>query len=140
MSSLTTRSTAPRLSSVMFLLVMYLPLPTLLMFMHWIVFSYMQFTQSKLDMSVTISSPARSFPDFMSLQFMQPQLLLRLSMHSVNPTGSRSSRSLIYIDTYYLIPQTLLCLQEWTTTMMMTLLLQECKVMTLLLQECQYPS
>ena len=37
---------------------------------------------------------------------------------------------------FYSIPQTLLCLQEWMTTMTMTLYLQECNMTILLLQEC----
>ena len=82
---------------------------------------------------------ARSLCDLTSLLFLQPVLLLRLLMHSVNLMASRTSRSQISTDSFYLIPRTLLCLQEWIMIMMMTmkLLLQECKAMTLLLQECQ---
>ena len=53
------------------------------------------------------------------------------------PSAYRTSRSLIYADTFYLIPWTLLCLQEWMM-MMKTLPLHECMAMTLLLQECLY--
>ena len=112
------------------------PLPTLFMHVHWIVFSYAPFKSSNVDMSVIIFPLARSLHDLMSLLLPQPPLLL---MPLVNPMASRSSRSLIYVDTFYLIPQALLCLQEWMTMMMKTLPLQECMAMTLLLQECLYP-
>ena len=65
-------------------------------------------------------------------------------MPLVNPTASRTSRSPISADTFYLIPLwTLLCFQEWIkhmTKMMKTLPLHECMMKTLLLQECLYPT
>ena len=48
------------------------PLPTLLMHMHWIVFSYAPFTQSKVDMSVIIFPLARSLHDLITLSYLQP--------------------------------------------------------------------
>ena len=50
----------PCLSSVTFLPMMNLPLPTLFMHMHWIVFFYTQCTWSKVDMNVTISPLANA--------------------------------------------------------------------------------
>ena len=95
--------------------------------------------ECNVDMSVIISPLARSLHDLMSLLLPQPPLILMPLDTLVNPMASRSSRSLIYVDTFYLIPQALLCLQEWMTMMMKTLPLQECMTMTLLLQECLYP-
>ena len=61
-------------------------------------------------------------------------------MPLVNLTASRTSRSPISVDTFYLIPpRTLLCLQEWMTQMMKRHPLQECMTKTLPLQECLYP-
>ena len=73
-ASSTTRSTVPCLFSVMFSLMMNQPLPTLLMHVHWIIFSYVLFTQSKVDMSVIIFPLTRSLDDLMSLSFPHPLL------------------------------------------------------------------
>ena len=70
--SWTTRSTVLCLFSVMLLLMMNPPLPTLLMCMHWIVFSYAPFTQSKVDISVIIFPLARPLHNLTSLLFPPP--------------------------------------------------------------------
>ena len=49
-------------------------LTTLLMCMHWIVFSYMLCTLSKAAMNVTISPLTMSLHSRISLSFLQPQL------------------------------------------------------------------
>ena len=68
------KSTFPCLFSVMFLLMMNQPLPPLLMCMHWIVFFYMPFPQSKVDTSVIIFPLTRSLHNLVSLLFLQPPL------------------------------------------------------------------
>ena len=132
MSNSTTRSTVPCLISVMFSLTMNQPLPTLFEHMHWIVYSYAPFKLSKVGMNVIIFPPTRSLHDLTLLSFPQPLLSLQLLMPSVNLMASRTSRSLISADTFYLIPLwTLLCLQEWMMQKMKTLPLQECMTRTL---------
>ena len=61
MSSLTTRSTVP--CSVVFLLTMNQPLPTLFMCTDWTILSYTPFKPSKVDRSVIIFPLARSLDD-----------------------------------------------------------------------------
>ena len=74
MSSLTTSSTVPYLFSVMFSFTMNQPLPSLLVHIHWIVFSYAPFKQSKVGMNVIIFLLTRASHDLMSLLFPQPPL------------------------------------------------------------------
>ena len=77
----------------------------------------------------------------MSLLFPQHPLQLLLSMPSLNLMASRTSRSPISMDTFYLIPLwTLLCLQHLMTQMTKTIHLQEYMTKTLPLQECLYPT
>ena len=74
LSSSTTRSTVLCLFSVMFLLMMNQPLPTLFAHMHWIVFSYVTFKPGKVGMNIIIFPLTRSLHDLTSLSFPQPLL------------------------------------------------------------------
>ena len=94
----------PYLFSVMFSLMMNQPLPTLFAHVHRIVFSYTQFKPSKVGMHVIIFPLARSSHNLTSLSFLQHLLYLPVLMPSINPMASRTSRSPISMDTFYLIP------------------------------------